>query len=161
MGLIGKIINEKGTIKKVDLVRYKDYLHICKHFHEYVDNAFLIGLLNPEMTVDRATAAYVRFIWSDKIDWKLAANETYEQMSKIKKIVSEYHESFADMKNVNKLQIDNDDKMQMIYEYVIGKHNGCKNKGVYVNGIRYESQRDAAKKLNKSLGWISKNKDKN
>lgn len=158
--LINGIVREKGTIKKIDLSRFDDFLHIRKHFHEYVDNAFLIGLMNPELDAKRATAMYVRYIWSDKIDWKIATDEVYENMRNLKNIVSEYHEYFLGKKNdANKLNIENDDKTQMIYTYVCGKHSGKRSNGVVVNGVRYESMKDAAEKLGKSLSWVKKYKE--
>lgn len=159
--IVKRIVKKNGTIKKIDLTRYDDYLHIRKHFREYVDNAFLISMLDPEMDVKKATAAYVRYIYTDKIDWKLAAEETYIEMGKIKNIVSEYRESFEELKpDVYKLNIPNDNKMKEIYTYICGKHGGNKNNGVTIEGIWYPSQRDAAAKLGKSIGWISKHKDK-
>lgn len=157
--LINRIVREKGTIKKIDLVRYGEFLHICKHFHEYIDNAFLIALLNPELSVEKATGIYMRYIWSDKIDWKSASDEVYEHMNRLKKIVSEYHEFFEANSDVSKLNIENDEITSMVYTYVIGKHSGKKSNGVVINGVKYDSQREAAQKLGKSLGWVNKHKD--
>ena len=92
---INGIIKEKGSIKKIDVSRYDEFLTISKNFHEYVDNAFLIGLMNPDLDTNKATAMYVRYVWSDKIDWKAASDETYGKMVKLKNIVSEYREWFA------------------------------------------------------------------
>lgn len=160
--LIEGIVKEKETIKKIDLVRFNEFRRISRHFHEYVDNAFLYSLLNPKMSVEKASAAYVRFIWNDKIDWKAAADETYEQMNSIKKIVSEYRESFAKMKtDVNPVKVENDDKLQMIYTYIIGKHASNRmTRPIIVNGIRYESMKEAAEKLGKSISWVKKYKQK-
>lgn len=158
--MVRTVVRQTGTIRKSDLKRHSEFLRISKNFDTFIDNAFLVAFLNSQIDEAQATAAYVRYVWNDKLDWKKAADETYGRMGELKDIVTNHSGCFADMAGrAEPLSLSPDPTMQMIYEYVVKRFRKKSGKGITVNGVRYDSERDAAARLGKSKSWVHRNKE--
>ena len=147
-------------IKKVDIKRICNMMHLSTHWNEYYNNAFITAMLNKEWDDAKLTAAYVRSIYNDNLldgDVKELAKEAYENIKSLRKVVDEYSDIFIGLSDkTSSMNIQNDEITSKIYTYILSQH---KKQKVVINGVEYTSVKDAMTKLGKSKVWVSRHKD--
>lgn len=162
---VNEVIKKTGSIHKSDITNCRMMLNLKKNWETYYNAAFIKAMLLESYDVMKLTALYTRSIYNNTIDWKIACDESYEKINKLKKVVEYYSEVFEELSTPDSLSIPNDDTTKMLYTYIVKQHTRGKSskrtgKAVIINGIQYNSAKEAAEKLNKSLAWISKYRDK-
>lgn len=156
-GFVNKIVQTSGSIHKSDVTNLAMMLKIKTNWDYYYNNAFLTSMLNDAWDEKKVTALYIRSIYNDTIDWKIAADEAYDKINRLKGIVKTYRDIFENLSKPEKLNIPNDDITTMIYTYVFNKHTQGKTKKqkpVVINGITYNSAKEAAEKLNLNIRTV-------
>lgn len=152
----------KDTICKKDITDFAQLLSIKANWEHYYNNAFIVAMLNDEWTLNKLTAAYVRSIYNDKIDWKDACEETYKKMKQLRSIVDMYTDIFFDLETTYEpVKIEADDIAKMIYTYVEKKHNKVNNtKEVIIDNVTYSSVTEASRILDISRTAVYKRMNK-
>lgn len=158
-------IRMNKTIKKSDFTKFDTILELKSKWDNAMD-AGLITLMLQDVDLMKISAGYVGKIYKAEMkdsDWMKIADETYNKLVYIKKIVSEYEFLLEDelKRNVETLGYQNNYNTQRIYKYLHEKHTkgtiGGKNGGkkskknntkpVTIHGVQYESKKDAMEKL--------------
>lgn len=158
--MLHNLIKKKDSIKKIDIKRICNMMHLSTHWNEFYNNAFITAMLNKKWDNMKLTAAYVRSIYNDKLsddDIKELSNEAYDNIVSLRKVVDEYCDIFIDLSDkVSSMNIQNDEITSRIYTYILSQH---KKQKVTINGVVYNSVKDAMSKLGKSKVWVSRHKD--
>lgn len=152
--IVRQRIKDKGTITKSYFKMIRDALYYHKEFNNIYDNAFIIAMLDDDWDDMKLTAAYMRSKWNKELDDKdlfALTEEAYCDISRLKKIVNEFKSLFEN-KEVTKMTIENDEITQKIYNYLLynhtkGKKGGKKGKKVIIDGVVYDTVKDAAEQL--------------
>ena len=154
-------IRMNKTIKKSDFTKFDTILELKSKWDNAMD-AGLITLMLQDVDLMKISAGYVSKIYKAEMkdsDWMKIADETYKKLVYIKKIVSEYKFLLEDemKRNVETLGYQNNYNTQRIYDYLYDKHTSGKiggkkskknnTKAVTINGVQYESKKDAMEKL--------------
>lgn len=149
----------KNTISKKDITDFAQLLYVKANWEKYYNNAFIVAMLDERWTINMLTTAYVRSIYNNIIDWKVACEETYKQMKQLRTIVDMYTDIFFDLEDsCEPLNIENDDITKMIYTFVCKKYElkGNNRQEVKINNVVYGSVTEAAKALGVSRKYIYK-----
>lgn len=155
--LISDIIERKETITKKDIDNIAQVMRWEINWNKYYNNVFILAMLNKEWTDKKITAAYIRSIYNDKMnttEWHDLTKEAFQKIHDYRRIVSEYYYIICELPmSTDKLDIEYDDTMKMIWDYIdvclgngIGKGKG-RSKSVTYNGVTYSSVSEMAKAL--------------
>jgi hypothetical protein len=155
---IQNIIKGNKTIKKVDINRIGLYYDLKSKWNTYYNSAFLTLMLNDKWDDIQIAAVYMRTIWNNTMmneDWKKLAEESYQKLSNIRKVVKENKSIFVELEKMDPsepINFENDDMVGKIYGYLKQKHTrgtgtGRKKK-IFVKGMEFGSVQDAAKYFN-------------
>ena len=163
---VRNIIKHKKTIKKTDISRLKLFYDLKTNWSRYYNSAFLSLMLNDKWDDIQIAAVYMRVIWNDEMndgDWKALAEESYQKLSRIRKVVVENKSIFENLEKTSpseQISFENDELMGHIYGYLKMKHSKGSGKGrtktITVKGINFNSVQDAAKYFNVSRVTINK-----
>lgn len=163
---ITNIIRKKDTIKKSDIGNIKLFYELESNWSRYYNSAFLSLMLNDKWDDVQIASVYMRVIWNDEMndgDWKALAEESYQKLSRIRKVVVENKSIFENLERTSpseQISFENDKLMGEIYGYLKMKHSKGSGKGrtktITVKGIEFNSVQDAAKYFNVSRVTINK-----
>lgn len=156
---ITNIIKENKTIKKTDISRVGLFYELKSKWNTYYNSAFLTLMLNDGWDDVQIASVYMRTIWNETMtdkDWKTLAEESYQKLSNIRKVVKNNKSVFVELeKNYpsDTVNFENDELMGQIYGYLKKKHTRGTGKGKEVNykGTTYSSITEMAKLLNISV----------
>ena len=153
-GYIKTIIKETNTIKKADISRVGLFYELKSKWNTYYNSAFLTLMLNDKWDDIQIASVYMRTIWNENMfenDWKILAEETYQKLSNIRKVVKDNKSVFVELEKndpSDTIQFVNDDLMGKIYSYLKEKHTRGTGKGrtksVIVKGKSFKSVKEAA-----------------
>ena len=127
-------------------------------------------MLNDKWDDVQIASVYMRVIWNDEMndgDWKALAEESYQKLSRIRKVVVENKSIFENLERTSpseQISFENDKLMGEIYGYLKMKHSRGSGKGsckartktITDKGIEFNSVQDAAKHFNVSRVTINK-----
>ena len=159
---ITNTIRKKDTIKKSDIGNIKLFYELESNWSRYYNSAFLSLMLNDKWDDIQIAAVYMRVIWNDEMndgDWKALAEESYQKLSRIRKVVVENKSIFENLERTSpseQISFENDELMGEIYGYLKMKHSKARPKTITVKGIEFNSVQDAAKHFNVSRVTINK-----
>ena len=151
---ISNIIRKKDTIKKSDIGNIKLFYELESNWSRYYNSAFLSLMLNDKWDDVQIASVYMRVIWNDEMndgDWKALAEESYQKLSRIRKVVIENKSIFENLERTSpseQISFENDELMGEIYGYLKKKHSRGRIKTITVKGINFNSVQDAAKYFN-------------
>ena len=153
---VRNIIKHTKTIKKSDISRLKLFYDLKTKWSRYYNSAFLSLMLNDKWDDIQIAAVYIRVIWNDEMndgDWKALAEESYQKLSRIRKVVVENKSIFENLERTSpseQISFENDELMGEIYGYLKMKHIRGKGrtKTITVKGINFNSVQDAVKHFN-------------
>lgn len=158
---IKEILKRKNTVTKKDLENLNTLYYLSDNWNRFYDSNFIIAMENEEWDDIKLTTAFIRSIYSDVMknrDWQKLSDEAYLKIRNLRKVFNTYKpiiESFSyDNENLN-LDIPLDDKTKEIYKYLCDNHtSGKKGRSIIINGITYNTIKEAAEKLNCSRKYI-------
>lgn len=124
LSFIDLCISRKKTIKKTDFENFALCIDIAQNWEGYYDNSLVAALMDEKWTEEKVTAMYVRAIVKDKdaVKWKMVADESYEIITKLKKIVNQYNWMFAGKDHTNQFETTIDDFTKEILKYITEQH---------------------------------------
>lgn len=152
---VNSVIKRNNTIRKKDISDYALMLEITRNWESYYDNAFIVVLMQEDVTVAQTAALYVRTIYKEGMNWRSIADEAYVRIFKLKKVVDTYRDIFDSLGKPYDFKVINDEKTKEIYTYLVNKHTrGSNKKSVTLDGITYADIDDAVKKTGLSKRTI-------
>ena len=152
---VNSVIKRNNTIRKTDISDYALMLEITRNWESYYDNAFIVVLMQEDVTVAQTAALYVRTIYKEGMNWRSIADEAYARIFKLKKVVDTYRDIFDSLGKPYDFKVINDGKTKEIYTYLVNKHTrGSNKKSVTLGGITYTDIDDAVKKTGLSKRTI-------
>ena len=152
---VNSVIKRNNTIRKKDISDYALMLEITRNWESYYDNAFIVVLMQEDITVAQIAALYVRTIYKEGMNWRSIADEAYARISKLKKVVDTYRDIFDSLGKPYDFKVINDEKTKEIYTYLVNKHTrGSNKKSVTLDGITYTDIDDVVKKTGLSKRTI-------
>ena len=152
---VNSVIKRNNTIRKKDISDYALMLEITRNWESYYDNAFIVVLMQEDVTVAQIAALYVRTIYKEGMNWRSISDEAYARISKLKKVVDTYRDIFDSLGKPYDFKVINDEKTKEIYTYLVNKHTrGSNKKSVTLDGITYTDIDDAVKKTGLSKRTI-------
>ena len=161
---ITNTIRKKDTIKKSDIGNIKLFYELESNWSRYYNSAFLSLMLNDKWDDVQIASVYMRVIWNDEMndgDWKALAEESYQKLSRIRKVVVDNKSIFENLERTSpseQISFENDELMGHIYGYLKMKHIRGKRrtKTITIKGINFNSVQDAVKYFNVSRVTINK-----
>ena len=115
------------TVTKKDIENLEQLVTIKNAWADYYDNSLIWAVRNNTSTI--VTALYTRAVYKEGVDWKEVADEAYPIFIKFRRTVGLAEGILDNVQGVNKLNIENDELTQAIYDYVRETHTrGRKNK---------------------------------
>jgi len=158
---VQNIIKKKNTITKKDLENLNTLYYLQENWHKFYNSNFIKAMENEEWDDIKLTAAYIRSIYNEKMttkDWKILSDEAYLKIHNFRKVYNDYIDIIESFSYDNEsLNIELDDKTKEIYTYIYNQHiNGKKGKKIVINGVSYNTIKEAAEKLNVSRPTIYK-----
>ena len=152
---VNSVIKRNNTIRKKDISDYALMLEITRNWESYYDNAFIVVLMQEDITVAQIAALYVRTIYKEGMNWRSIADEAYARISKLKKVVDTYRDIFDSLGKPYDFKVIIDEKTKDIYTYLVNKHTrGSNKKSVTLDGITYADIDDVVKKTGLSKRTI-------
>lgn len=153
---ITNIIKETKTIKKADINRIGLFYDLKTKWNTYYNSAFLTLMLNDKWDDVQIASVYMRTIWNDKMDdndWKSLAEESYQKLTNIRKVVKENRSVFEDLEQnypSETITFENDELVGRIHTYLSKKHT---------RGIKTNTNKDNMKKkctVTDKFKWLKK-----
>lgn len=151
--IIRNIIINKNTIKKSDLNHIDLFYKLKTRWNTYYDRVFMKVMLNPDWDNKQLAAVFMRTKYNDTMtedDWKNLLEETYQDITSIRKIVCDnanIFEKLYEEEPGENIKFDNDEILGRFISYLNFKHSiGKKSKNTkkcVVKGIEFDSQKDA------------------
>lgn len=114
------------TVTKKDIENLEQLVTIKNAWAEYYDNSLIWAVRNNTSTI--VTALYTRAVYKEGVDWKEVADEAYPIFIKFRRTVGLAEGILDNVQGVNKLNIENDELTQAIYDYVRETHTRGRKK---------------------------------
>lgn len=156
---IMKIIKVKNNITKKDLENINTLFYLEENWNRFYNSNFIKAMEYKEWDDIKLTTAYIKSIYNDTMkrnDWQLLADEAYTKIHNLRKVYNMYQDVIQTFEyDNNNMNITIDDKTNEIYTYLYSKHtNGKSGRKITINGIEYNSVKDAANILHTSRSQI-------
>ena len=155
---IADIVKETKTIKKTDISKLCLFYDLKSKWNTYYNSAFITLMLKEDWDDIQIASVYMRTIWNEDMtdnDWKSLAEESYQKLKNIRKVVVVNKSVFKKLEENNPsdtIKFKNDELMGKIYGYLESKHSRGSGKGrtrtIIVKGQEFNSVQDAAKYFN-------------
>ena len=114
------------TVTKADIENFEQLVEIKNKWAEYYDNSLVWAVLNNTSPI--VTALYTRAVYKEGADWRAVADEAYPKFVKFRRTVGLAEGILDNVNGVNKLNIENDELTQEIYDYVRETHTRGRKK---------------------------------
>lgn len=116
------------TVTKADIENLEQLVKIKNVWGEYYDNSLIWAVRNNTSTI--VTALYTRAVYKEGVDWQNVADEAYPIFIKFRRTVGLAEGILDNVEGVNKLDIENDELTQEIYDYIRETHTRGRKKKI-------------------------------
>ena len=116
------------TVTKADIENLDRLVKIKNVWAEYYDNSLIWAVRNNTSPI--VTALYTRAVYKEGVDWRSVADEAYPKVVKFRRTVGLAEGILDNVEGVNKLDIENDELTQEIYDYIRETHTRGRKKKI-------------------------------
>ena len=114
------------TVTKADIENFERVVKVKNAWAEYYDNSLVWAVRNNTSPI--VTALYTRAVYKEGVDWKQVADEAYPLFVKFRRTVGLAEGILDNVEGVNKIDIENDELTQEIYDYIRENHTRGRKK---------------------------------
>ena len=158
---IQNIIKKKNTVTKKDLTNLYTLYYLEENWSKFYNSNFIKAMESDKWDDVKIATAFMKSVYHEKMmekDWKILADEVYSRIHNFRQVFDDYTDIIENLPYDNdNLNIELDDITRKIYTYISNKHINHKiGKKIVINGVTYNTIKDAAEKLHVSRPTIYK-----